>query len=290
MAEETGIVRIDAPESGQDHYLVFATNGQVYTVSKEDKLLIDDLRYAMNFELEVKLKLAQELKPITDVLQVSDEIIGIDMTNDHTDEALDYNEGFTKTSMKLSFEGVDILRNAPVTDFKSEQELLNKFYSQRKDLKSRAQCYNRAHVWVHEMRKKYYRGNKITMGKIWIFYSKYFINRINYKWWFHIAPYSTLNGAEKVMDRTFLDRPLGPNQWVQSFFDNPIQCKNVQKYSAYRNNQRSADCFLIRTSLYYWQPFQVKKAETDGIERTDLPYGALKRAYRNAVSWFARVP
>lgn len=48
-----------------------------------------------------------------------------------------------------------------------------------------SQCYNRAHVWSWEM----YNNHLIRPMKIYIFFSRRYIRRYNFDWWFHVAPY-----------------------------------------------------------------------------------------------------
>lgn len=293
IASPVGIVRIDTPDEQNLNYSIYATDGQVYTVHTDNVNLVDQLRYAMDKELEVKLNVAEDLKVVTDALAIQDEILAVDVTIAETDEKTDLiapSLNKSNTAMMSTYDP-SILQNAPITNFQSRADMMEVFKSQRKKLKRKSQCYNRAHIWSHEMQKKRYMGEKIFPGKIWVFYSKYFIKRIGYKWWFHISPYAKLKGQDMVLDRTFLKEPLSPDDWVQSFFKRrSIKCNEVNRYSDYKNYQRSADCFLIKTSLYYWQPHQIRKAESKGKERTKLTYGSLKKAYRNALSWFARVP
>ncbi len=56
--------------------------------------------------------------------------------------------------------------------------------------------------------------------------------------------------------------------WTDVFIKSKRSCKVVSKYSAYFDNQRSQDCYMIPVSMYYVVPSDIARLEETGEERT----------------------
>ena len=138
------------------------------------------------------------------------------------------------------------------------------FATMRRGIRNRSQCYNRAHVWAWELNKKVYNDRKIQVGKIWLFFTRKYIREYRYKWWFHVSPFVDVNSELRVMDRKFTKGPLPEKTWTDIFIYSKQRCTEVYKYSDYRDHQFATHCYVIKSSLYYWQPYQV-----DNVERAD---------------------
>ena len=156
------------------------------------------------------------------------------------------------------------------------------FRSQRTRTKRRSQCYNRAHVWSYELKK---RG--VNSGKIWIFFTKRYIKEYRYKWWFHVAPYIKVKGQSEsiVMDREFTRKPETETKWKNIFMKNNAPCTTVEYYSDYRNYFWNGPkfCYIIKSSMYYWQPFNIENLEKGEPEKKSWVTKELEQAYRNAI-------
>lgn len=156
------------------------------------------------------------------------------------------------------------------------------FERQREDAKWRSQCYNRAHVWSYEE----FNRSGTLLNKTFIFFTNRYIRNYRYKWWFHVAPSTVVeeNGEKKevVLDITFFDKPEYLADWALSFMKSERACATVTKYTDYENNQESEDCYLIKTSMYFWQPMDIENYELSGEEKTDFVPDDISRAYRQA--------
>jgi len=168
------------------------------------------------------------------------------------------------------------------TIFENKTSAENIFTSMRKRSRWRSQCYNRAHVWVFEEFKK----NGTNLRKNFLFFTDRYIRNYRYKWWFHVAP-STFVQVENekkeiVLDRTFFDEPVEVNDWTKHFIYSGASCPTVYKYSDYDNNQNAEDCYLIKTSMYFWQPLDLEEFEKTGKEKTSFIDSEVRRAYYQA--------
>lgn len=282
-----GILNIDFSGSSEPA-LVYASDGVIYEVDSNNKSLLAQLEFAKNQQLEVDLEITDNGE-LTDTLEIRDEILGLTPLNNKTYSALMSDPKFFG-NIKNGGPTPELM-NEKVTDFDSLEDATEYFKTQRTDTKRRSQCYNRAHVWAWELLKRQYKGEKIHVGKLWIFWSKFYTRKYRFKWWFHIAPFVTVKGDLKVMDRSFMKAPIDTQEWVDNLVKVKITCKEVYKYSSYRQHQDTADCFFIKSSVYYWQPFQIENLEKEGPERNKWVDGEIIRAYKNAISrWIRRVP
>jgi hypothetical protein len=46
----------------------------------------------------------------------------------------------------------------------------------------------------------------------------------------------------------------------------------------------------MKSSVFYWQPQHLKKAELEGTEKTQWIESNLNRAYKNVFGWRAKAP
>jgi hypothetical protein len=165
----------------------------------------------------------------------------------------------------------------------SDQNAASAIFNRMRSTRWRSQCYNRAHVWAYEE----FNRSGLRAQKTFIFFTNSYIRNYNYKWWFHVAP-STLveeSGVKKsmVLDWTFFDLPQEEKEWALYFMESKRACPTVKRYSDYKNNQESEDCYLIKTSMYFWQPLDIEAHEKSGEEKTNFIDWEINRAYRNAL-------
>ncbi len=287
-AQEIGVVEIDEPIASNGVYLIYGTDGRIYEIDQSKRKLIELSYQALENRVAIDLKIENDTTT-DDILGKRSQIKSAQLTDKILREEIHQ----IKSNFELQKnreQNTASLKNAYVTNVESEAVAKNLFFTMRTDTKSRSQCFNRAHVWAWELNKRYIKGRKIQVGKIWLFFTKKYIRNYDYKWWFHIAPYITVNHDLRVLDRSFTDGPKSEREWTDRFIKSKQSCPEVFKYSDYREHQMTEDCYVIKSSVFYWQPWQVKNVELQGEERTEWLYGELKAAYRNAISWFARVP
>jgi hypothetical protein len=172
------------------------------------------------------------------------------------------------------------------TILSTEADAINVFKSLRKKAWNASQCYNRAHVWAYETHKK----SGINLKKVFLFFTRKYIREFNFDWWFHVAPYAhVMNEAvenERVLDETFLSKPVSMKTWTDLFMKNKVVCPVVEKYSEYAKNQEAAFCYLYKTSSYDYQPRDLDNFEKTGVPKTDWVRRELKKAFHDAFGIF----
>jgi hypothetical protein len=150
--------------------------------------------------------------------------------------------------------------------------------SLRRQWKADAQCYDKAHIWTYE--EAYYGRN---LQKAFLFFSDSYISRYNYQWWFHTSPFALvmLNGevVERVMDASFTKYPLKFKLWTDIFMKNKAECKIIEKYSDYSGHPGEDDCYMMKVSMYFWQPKDLDAYEKTGVEKKYFIDWEVKHAY-----------
>lgn len=171
--------------------------------------------------------------------------------------------------------------NLPPTIFpsyKKAQEELNSFNT---SWVSDSQCYNRSQIWSYE---SYLRN--IIFKKAFLFFSDDYIERYDFPWWFHNSPYALVqmreNVEERVMDKAFSPYPLKFKIWTDLFMKNKVDCAIITKYSEYSQRPGTFDCFIIKTTVYFWQPKDLEAFETSRIEKTKFIDWEVAHAYKQA--------
>lgn len=156
------------------------------------------------------------------------------------------------------------------------------FDGMRPNYRDRAQCYNKAHVWVYEENKKW----KLNSMKVFMFFTTKYIREYNYNWWFHVSPFvfvhDGLGNQEKVLDYSYTNGPLNMKIWSDIFIHSHQECLVVNKYSDYNNHQNERHCFFMKMPMYYWQPWQIKDLEESGKEKHSFIQSEVQSAYRQA--------
>ncbi len=258
-----------------EEILLLASDGLVYELKTDDNAEINFAYEAMESQLDVELK-----KPLINLKRIFDEreiVTGFKKVQTETPKNITFNN--QKSSVPTP------LNNFEVTSVGSFEDSKSLFKTMTTRTKRRSQCYNRAHVWSHRLSKVEVAGKKLNLGKTWIFFSRKYIKEYKYKWWFHIAPYIKLQGENGpyVMDRKFTREPLKLQGWTNVFMKNNAQCKEVIYYSDYRQNQGQAWCFIIKSSMYYWQPKNIEALEAGAEEKKSFVESELRKAYKDAV-------
>jgi hypothetical protein len=144
-----------------------------------------------------------------------------------------------------------------------------------------SQCYDRAHVWTYEA----LRNQNVQLGKAWLFFSDNYIERYNFKWWFHVAPVGKviMKGIveDRILDREFAKFPMQFKIWTDKFMENKVDCKFIQKYSDYSRHPYEDDCFILKSTPYFWQPKDLESFERTGNEKRDYVTWEVSWAFKN---------
>lgn len=156
------------------------------------------------------------------------------------------------------------------------------FYEARNNARQESQCYNRAHVWSYEWRIK----NNLYSSKAWLFFTRKFIRKYKFEWWFHVAPmiHVVTDGQvkERIMDIKYAKGPLKLKNWTDIFLRDNADCPVVEKYSDQANFPESGSCFVMKSSMYYYQPVDLEKKEMIGEEKSRWHRPEVEHAYLDA--------
>lgn len=152
----------------------------------------------------------------------------------------------------------------------------------RRTSKAETQCFNRAMVWSYE----WWRKHSLKSMKILIFFTRNYIRRYNFEWWFHISPYVHVmeegKVVERVMDLKYTSRPHTFRQWTDIFMRNDVECPVITKYSEYADFPYTGECYIIRTNMYTYQPADIQMNEAWGYTKTSFNIDEVKAAYLEA--------
>lgn len=146
-----------------------------------------------------------------------------------------------------------------------------------------SQCYNRAHVWSFE----WFRFHQVFSNKTWIFFTRKYIRRFAFKWWFHVAPSVLVNDngevKEKIMDVKYARGPLDLKTWSDIFMRNDSHCPMVKTYSDYANYPETGWCYSMRTSMFYYQPADIEHLEVWETQKANWVDAELIQAFQDAM-------
>ena len=145
-----------------------------------------------------------------------------------------------------------------------------------------SQCYNRAHVWSYE---EFQRSN-LKSKKVFIFFTRRYIRNYNFYWWFHSVPTVMVQHensvVERALDPRFVKSPLSMKAWSDVFVKSKRSCPVVTRYSDYRNNQETEDCYFHFSSMFFWQPRDLETLERTGVEKKSFVRSDVNYAYWEA--------
>jgi hypothetical protein len=163
----------------------------------------------------------------------------------------------------------------------SGQDEANKIFKKLNGrYRRRSECYNRAHIWSYESLSRF----NLKSMKVFLFFTRKYIREYDFEWWFHVSPYTYVmeNGEpqERVLDYMFVYSPTDMKKWTDYFMHNDPVCPTVTKYSDYANHQDKAYCYLIKTSMYYYQPLDLDKLDRSGSEKHEWINWEINNAYR----------
>lgn len=234
----------------EEKYLIFLSNGYTAFVEGQQKNLIEAVEESQKKEDTVKIRLDDKLN------LMSIQTVTPELEEPSTEPGPGGMTSYDPTIL-------------------SDSEAYSAFRNMRRDYQNNSQCYNRAHIWNYEE----FNNSGLKSNKLYLFFTSRYIRKYNYKWWFHVTPMVYVNGSEqsnwRTLDRRYTRGPLTTRTWTNVFMLNNSFCPVVFKYSSYRSHQQEEDCFLIPTSMYFWQPRDIERQERTGYVKD--------RFYRNEV-------
>ncbi len=251
---------IDYGSDPKDEILIFLNSGDVTKISKEKLLnvssnLKSELRDNWySFELDDH-RYIQEMTPVnppeTDHLVVPPPYL---------------------THLKSSY--------VPTTV--ASLQVAQKYHQEGRRNPKESQCFNRAMIWSYE----WWKNHSLKSMKILIFFSRNYIRKYNFDWWFHIAPYIHVMDdgkvIERVMDLKYTGRPHSFRDWTKIFMRNDAECPVISKYSDYADYPYNGDCFIYRTHMYTYQPADLQMYEAWGYSKNEFNASEVKAAYLEA--------
>lgn len=266
---ETKVYELLSPVKNDDAYLILGTDGRVYEISSDKLDIVEQAKMAKELQENIVIK--------TNTLKSSNSRAKVRSIEVQLYSSFKKNEvNLTETPTPLDNFSVSII---------TPEDGKSLFNTMNRKTRRWSQCYNRAHVWAYELSKKYIDNKRLNIGKTWIFFTQKYIREYKYKWWFHIAPYTQYKNSNEifVMDRSFAKKPIALKSWTDIFMKNDAKCKIVKYYSHYRKNQQSESCYIILSSMYYWQPFNIENLEKGEAPKESFKIEELEKAYRNAI-------
>ena len=253
----TQIHSIDKGKKGQPH-LILLTNGHTAFLEGSQKSLIEEIEASHERGDTVEINLDNKLNVLS-VQTVAPERVEPSEEETTPDEIMSYDPSVVSLATAQSA-----------------------FAGMRRDYQNESQCYNRAHIWTYEA----YNRIGLKSKKLFLFFTSRYIRNYRYHWWFHVAPMTYVEGTAqtnwRVLDRRYTSNPLGTKNWTNIFMKNSATCPVVYKYSSYRNYQQSRDCYLIPTSMYFWQPRDIERQERTGYVKTQYFSSEISHAYWEA--------
>lgn len=181
--------------------------------------------------------------------------------------------------------GLDFLDANYVPTTIASMDVAKKYIAEsRHPTKELTQCFNRAMVWSYE----WWRKHSLKTNKIFIFWTKDYVRKYGFKWWFHVSPYAHImdrDGVvkERVLDVKWLSRPYEFQEWANYHSSHDVKCKVIQNYSEYANYPFGTDrCYFMRANMYTWQPADLEMKEAWGYTKEGFNMDEVRAAYLEA--------
>lgn len=241
-----------------DGPLIFLTNGQVVTIPS----------YATR-DLEHLHKARTEQRWLKILINEDREIIGIEPGNVPLADSKSIREIRTPGNFRPS-----ILPDMSLAE--------TYFKTARSNARNESECFNRAHAWAYEWRIK----NNLYTSKVWLFFTRRYIRKYKFEWWFHVAPMvHVVDGGvvkERIMDMKYARGPAHLKRWTNIFIKDRSDCPVVEKYSDQANHPESGSCFVMKSSMYYYQPVDLERLELMNDVRNRWDQVEVRKAFKDA--------
>lgn len=241
--------------SAEEEDLVLLTNGQVLRLPDGPQKSLIDLQMAKENQSEIQITV-DERRVILDVVRLEDQtpLFTPDLTDD----------SYSPTILP-------------------DLNLARQYFLDARYAGKESQCFNRAHVWAYE----WFTKHQLLSNKTWLFFTRKYIRKFSFEWWFHVAPSVVVMENEqprhKVMDIKYARQPLELKIWTDIFMRNDAVCPMVNTYSEYANYPETGWCYTMRTSMFYYQPFDIEWLEIWGMSKANWYVPEIKQAFKDAL-------
>jgi hypothetical protein len=266
----TKIHDIDHGDHITDEALVFLTNGKIAKINVHNT----DLLNRLNESLQKRELVTFEIDDNREILALTPEF----------EKSLEEPVPEMNPEAEPKLMSIDPMAgyNASVA---SESMAKDFFKEQRRWSKEETQCFNRAMVWTYEWRVKHNFYSK----KVWIFFTRKFIRKHNFDWWFHVSPLINvaIDGGihERTMDKKYTNGPLPILKWAKIFLrGEKADCPTVYTYSDHADYPESGSCFLMKSPMYYYQPGDLEFLEKYGTVQKTWNETNIRAAYAESFS------
>lgn len=241
---------------GNEESLIFLTTGHVVRQGQNKK---------DNIQVWEQAKSSKQWFTFT--LNGQHEIETYESAHPSSNPQINFKSNFTELYVPTVIESMDLART---------------YFHEAKYVNKESQCFNRAHIWSYE----WFNKHGINSNKTWLFFTRRYIRKFKFEWWFHVSPSVTIleNGIkkEKIMDVKYGRSPLNLKMWTDIFMRDDANCPKVETYSDYANFPESGSCYTMRTSMFYYQPVDIESKETWGTAKTNWYDIEVKQAYLEA--------
>lgn len=254
----TTVSDVDLAQGNEEEHLIFLSNGRVVKVPAYEKSMMFSLDEAREKKLLLHLVINEE----REVLAAT--TLG-------------------ELKEKIALQAKSAFSFRP-TIIESYEKAMSMFKGMRRGNLSDSQCYNRAHVWAYDWKKEL----DVNSMKVWVFFTRKYIRRYNFDWWFHVSPYLYVNEStgvmERVMDYKFTYAPLYLRDWTNHFMKNDPKCPIIKAYSQYKKEDSDQWCYVMKTNMYYYQPLDMYNLEKMGptAQKTFFMNWEVRNAYSQA--------
>lgn len=249
---------VDYGSSPEDVVLIFLTNGKVAKVDPENKPLLEKVstiktkKNWLTITID-KHRYIKKLGPAPSPLP--------------TPHYLPEEKNFTSTYVPTTIPSMEVAK---------------KYFKEARYNPKDSQCFNRAHVWSYEWWKKH----SLKSNKMIIFFSRTYIRRYNFEWWWHIAPLVHVMDegkvVERMMDVKYTRGPIEIRRWTNIFMRNDANCQVITKYSDYADNPYQGECYLHRGNMYTYQAADLQMLEAWNYTKDKFIMDEVRGAYLEA--------
>jgi hypothetical protein len=252
------VAQIDYPAQLGEETLIYMSNGQVLKIAPQDLSLTQKLEVALEQDLILEIGFNDKRQIISVATVAVKQEPLIDLSTEKSAFRPSIIESYDKT--------VELYKNM------------------RRGSLEDSQCYNRAHVWAYDWKKKL----DINSMKVWIYFTRKYIRAYNFEWWFHVSPFLYVREdnaiVERIMDYKFTYAPLGLQDWINRFMKNKVHCPVIMTYSDYKKEADEDWCYIMKTNMFYYQPLDMYNLEKIGDEarKTFFKDWEVRNAYRQA--------
>lgn len=265
--DATKILQIDYAQKGESETLVYLGNGRVVRLEK-------------NSDLIPHLNSSLKKKEWVNVTTTSErELLAVESIPEPEEKGIE------------EFSSPSSIKEYRASVIPSYDQAYKIYKGMNRRYQSESQCYNRAHVWSWEMLTKH----QVRSMKTFLFFTRKYIRRYNFEWWFHVAPYVYVREdgkiKEKVMDYRYTHSPVSMKAWTDIFMHNNAECSEVTKYTDYeytRADPAKGWCMLLKVPMYYYQPIDLEALDKKSKQKDFWGEWDLSNAYREAFGIYTK--